>query len=66
VQRLLSTSVRHVRRRVAAVGGTVELRDGTREPLTPELLYSAQERSLQLLAAANVCLAGALLVLRLT
>ena len=66
VQRVLSTSVRHVRRRVAAVSGTAELRDGTREPLTPELLYSAQERSLQLLAAANVCLAGALLVLRLT
>src|SRR5207249_319999 len=51
---------------VGAVRGTAELRDGTREPLTPELLYSAQERSLQLLAAANVCLAGALLVLRLT
>jgi hypothetical protein len=66
VQRVLSTPVRHVRRRVAAVTGTAELRDGTREPLTAELLYGTQERSLQLLAAANVCLAGALLVLRLT
>ncbi len=66
IQRVLSTPVRHVRRRVAAVTGTAQLRDGTSEPLTPELLYATQERSLQLLAAANVCLAGALLVLRLT
>ena len=66
VQRVLSTPVRHVRRRVAAVSGTTELRDGTREPITADLLYSTQERSLRLLAAANVCLAGALLVLRLT
>jgi len=66
IQRVLSTPVRHVRRRVASVTGTAELRDGTREPLTAEQLYGTQERSLQLLAAANVCLAGALLVLRLT
>jgi hypothetical protein len=66
IQRVLSTPVRHVRRRVAAVSGTAQLRDGTSEPLTPELLYATQERSLQLLAAANVCLAGALLILRLT
>jgi hypothetical protein len=65
VQRLLSTAVRYVRRRVAVVSGTVELRDGTREPVTPELIYAAQETALQLLAAANVALAGALLVLRL-
>jgi hypothetical protein len=64
-QRLLSTPVRHVRRRVAAVGGTIELRDGTREPITPETLYAAPEAALQLLAAAHVALAGALLVLRL-
>ena len=65
VQRVLSTPVRHVRRRVASVTGAAELRDGTSEPITAELLYGTQERSLQLLAAANVCLAGALLVLRL-
>ena len=65
-QRTLSTPVRHARRRVAAVAGTVELHDGTREPVTTELLYGSQERALQLLAAANVCLAVALLVLRLT
>jgi hypothetical protein len=66
VQRLLSTPVRHVRRRVAAVTGTIELRDGTREHITRESLAAAPERSLQLLAAANVSLAAALLVLRLT
>ena len=66
VQRVLSTPVRYVRRRVASVTGTAELRDGTSEPITAELLYATQERSLKLLAAANVCLAGALLVLRLT
>jgi hypothetical protein len=65
-QRVLSTPVRHARRRVAAVTGTLELRDGTLEPVTHELLYGAQERALKLLAAANVCLAAALLVLRLT
>ena len=66
VQRLLSTPVRHVRRRVAAVTGTIELRDGTRERVTRESLAAAPERSLQLLAAANVSLAAALLVFRLT
>jgi hypothetical protein len=65
-QRVLSTPVRHVRRRVVAVSGAVELRDDTREPLTLDLLSGTQERALKLLAAANVCLAGALLVLRLT
>jgi hypothetical protein len=44
----------------------LDLRDGTHEPLTHELLYGAEERALELLAAANVCLAVALLVLRLT
>jgi hypothetical protein len=66
VQRVLSTPVRHIRRRVASVTGVLELHDGTREPITAELLSGAPERALKLLAAANVCLAGALLVLRLT
>jgi hypothetical protein len=65
-QRVLSTPVRHARRRVAAMAGKLELRDGTSEPVTHELLYGAQERALEVLAAANVCLAAALLVLRLT
>jgi hypothetical protein len=64
-QRLLSTPVRHARRRVESVGGTIELRDGGREPVTRESLTAAPERALQVLAAANVALAAALLVLRL-
>ena len=66
VQRLLSTPVRHVRRRVVSVTGTTELRDGTQAAITPQHLFGTQERALQLLAAAHVFLAGALLVLRLT
>ncbi len=65
-QRLLSTQVRHVRRRVATVGGTIELRDGAREPIGPETLTAAPEAALRALAAATVCLALALVVLRLT
>ena len=62
---MLSTPVRHLRRRVAAVSGTIELRDGGSEPITRETLAAAPERALQALAAANVALAAALLVLRL-
>jgi hypothetical protein len=65
VQRVLSTPVRDLRRRVAAVGGTIELRNGGSEPVTRETLVAAPERALQGLAAANIALAGALLVLRL-
>jgi hypothetical protein len=50
---------------VVAVSGTLKLRDGATEELTADHLYGSQELSLQLLAAAHVCLAGALLVLRL-
>ena len=66
VQRVLSTPVRHVRRRVAAVAGTIQLREGGEEPVTRESLSATQERSLQTLAAAHVALAGALLIFRLT
>jgi hypothetical protein len=66
VQRVLSTPVRHLRRRVAAVEGTMRLCDGGSEPVTRETLAAAPERALQALAAANVALAAALLVLRLT
>jgi hypothetical protein len=65
-QRVLSTPARHLRRRVATIAGTVELHDGTREPITSEMLFGTQEAALQVLAAAHVCLAAALLVLRLT
>jgi hypothetical protein len=64
-QRVLSTPVRDLRRRVASVGGTIELRDGRREAVTRETLAAAPERALRTLAAANVTLAVALLVLRL-
>jgi len=66
VQRVLSTPVRHLRRRVAQVEGTIRLRDGETEPVTRETLAAAPERALKMLAAANVALAAALLVLRLT
>jgi heme O synthase-like polyprenyltransferase len=65
-QRVLSTPVRHLRRRVEAVSGTLELADGSREQLTREALTSPPERALKVLAAAHVCLAAALLVLRLS
>ena len=64
-QRLLSTQVRHVRRRVAHVTGELELRDGSREPITAATLAAAPEAALKALAAATVALAVALLVLRL-
>jgi hypothetical protein len=64
-QRLLSTQVRHVRRRVARVRGELELHDGSREPITAATLAAAPEAALKALAAATVALALALLVLRL-
>jgi hypothetical protein len=65
-QRVLSTPVRHLRRRVAAASGALELKDGTRELLTQETIAAAPERALQALAAAHVALAASLLLLRLT
>jgi hypothetical protein len=66
VQRVLSTPVRHLRRRVASVDGTLELRDGGTEAVTRETIAAAPELALQALAAAHVALAASLLVLRLT
>jgi hypothetical protein len=65
-QRTLSTPVRRVRRELASVTGTLELRDGGREAVTRETLTRAPETALRLLAAATVALAVSLLVLRLT
>ena len=59
-QRRLSTQVRTVRRRAAAVSGTLELADGSREPITADTLIHAPEVALRALAAAAVTLAGAL------
>jgi hypothetical protein len=64
-QRVLSTPVRLARRRVRAVSGTIELLDGSREPVTADSLLRTPERALQSLAAATVALAAALVVLRL-
>ena len=64
-QRALSNHVRFVRRRVAAVDGELELRDGSRERLDADRLIAAEERGLRLLAAASVVLAAALVAFRL-
>jgi hypothetical protein len=63
-QRLLSTQVRLVRRRVAGVSGQVTLADGTVMAVDEELLAGAAEHSLQLLTVAMLVLAGALLLFR--
>jgi hypothetical protein len=63
-QRRLSTPVRRLRRRVVAVSGTVELDDGTREPVTRETLIAGNEAALLALTGAVVALAVALVVLR--
>lgn len=64
-QRQLSTQVRTMRRRVAAVDGTIELLDGSRQPVTAETLTAAPEAALRALTIAVVALAAAVLVLRL-
>ena len=63
-QRLLSTPVRDVRRRVAHIEGRVERTDGTSEPVTAELLVRASENALRALAGATVALAVALVLMR--
>jgi hypothetical protein len=65
-QRRLSTPVRLVRRRVQDVSGRIELVDGTSLPITPETLAGDSERALKALAVSVVCLAVALVVLRVT
>jgi hypothetical protein len=63
-QRVLSTPVRTVRRRVRAVSGEVEYADGARERVTERLLMGAPETGLRILSAASVTLAVAVLVMR--
>jgi hypothetical protein len=62
-QRRLSTVVRTLRRRTRAVSGTIEHVDGTVEQIDADTLIRAPEAALQLLAAATVALALALLLL---
>jgi 4-hydroxybenzoate polyprenyltransferase len=64
-QRALSSHVRFVRRRVAAVRGELELDDGGRLALDEPRLIAATERGLQLLAAATVVLAASLVAFRI-
>jgi hypothetical protein len=66
VQRVLSTPVRLVRRRVRQVSGRIELSDGTELPVTQESLSGAPELALRLLSAATVMLAVALVLVRVT
>jgi drug/metabolite transporter (DMT)-like permease len=61
-QRLLSTPVRDVRRRVASVSGTVVYNDGREEPVRPQSLMGVPEAGLRVLAAATVALAVALVL----
>lgn len=62
-QRILSTPVRDVRRRVTAISGTVTYRDGGKRPIDRTTLMGAPETGLRVLAAATVAL-GLALVLR--
>jgi hypothetical protein len=64
-QRVLSTPVRRLRRRVVAVEGTITLRDGTTEPMGVEVIRTAPEAALKLLALAMPLLAAALVISRL-
>jgi hypothetical protein len=66
VQRVLSTPVRLVRRRVRAVSGRIELADGAELPVTRETIAGEPERALRLLSAAMVALAVALVLVRVT
>jgi hypothetical protein len=65
-QRLLSTPVREVRRRVSSVSGTIVLDDGGTRPVDAATLISAPEQALRVLVAAVVTLAAALVTFRVT
>jgi hypothetical protein len=64
-QRALSTPVRRLRRRVVAVEGTITLRDGTTESLGADVIRTAPEAALKLLALAMPVLAAAFVISRL-
>jgi hypothetical protein len=65
-QRLLSTPVRDVRRRVVSVTGVVAYGDGRERPIGRETLMAAPEAALRVLAGASVALAVALLLVHAT
>jgi hypothetical protein len=64
-QRVLSTPVRRLRRRVATVSGTLTLRDGTTEPIGADAIRATPETALRLLSLAMPLLATALVLSRL-
>ena len=66
VQRLLSTPVRDVRRRVDSVSGTISYADGRERQIDRESLMGAPEAALRVLAGATVALAVALLLVHAT
>jgi hypothetical protein len=65
-QRRLSTPVRLIRRRTREVTGAIELIDGSTIPIPPETLTAESERALRALSVATVCIALALVLLRVT
>jgi hypothetical protein len=65
VQRILSTPVRAMRRKVTSVSGTISYADGTSEPIDAATLTRAPERGLQVFSAAMVCLGAALLLVHI-
>jgi hypothetical protein len=65
-QRLLSTPVRDVRRRVTSVSGTIVRGDGSSSAIDAATLTGAAEQALRALAAAVVALAAALVTFRVT
>ena len=64
-QRRLSTPVRTLRRRTAAVAGTQTLDDGSKVELTRETLTAPLDGALRALAAGLVLLAAGLVIVRL-
>jgi hypothetical protein len=64
-QRTLSNQVRHVRRRVVAVRGELELADGRTEPLDEGRIIGSAETALRLLTFATLLLAVALVTYRI-
>ncbi len=64
-QRVLSTPVRRIRRRVASVRGEITLRDGSTESLDVDALRHVPESALRWLSLAMPLLATAMLVARL-
>ena len=63
-QRSLSTPVRRLRRRVAAIEGTITMRDGSTQPLGAEVARAAPEAALKLLSLAMPLLAVGLILAR--